>query len=141
MLIPVEEHNQMLRDYMAIAEKTDRPQRDNCRVVVSGMFCEQPPLNLIKSIELAGCYVIDDDFMLVNRWLTEDVPLDGDPIENLARTFIHHLSRHPQLSNRMKRKGPVPRGCCTAQPREGVILPRRVSVIRRCSNGQCCRML
>ena len=90
MLIPVEEHNQLLLDYMAIAEQTERPQRDNCRVVVSGMFCEQPPLNLIKSIELSGCYVIDDDFMLTNRWLTADVPIEGDPIKNLAETFIHH---------------------------------------------------
>lgn len=90
MMIPVEEHNRLLEEYMAITEATDRPMRDNCRVVVSGMFCEQPPLNLIKSIELAGCYVMDDDFMLVNRWLTEDVPLDGDPVINLARTFIHH---------------------------------------------------
>jgi benzoyl-CoA reductase subunit C len=90
MLIPVEEHNQLLLDYMAIAEQTERPQRDNCRVVVSGMFCEQPPLNLIKSIELSGCYVIDDDFMLTNRWLTADVPIEGDPIKNLAVTFIHH---------------------------------------------------
>jgi len=90
MMIPVEEHNRLLEEYMAITEVTDRPMRDNCRVVVSGMFCEQPPLNLIKSIELAGCYVTDDDFMLVNRWLTEDVPLEGDPVKNLATTFIHH---------------------------------------------------
>jgi len=68
----------------------DRPRRDNCRVVLSGMFCEQPPLNLIKSIELAGCYVVNDDFMLVNRWLTQAVPIDGDPIRNLATTFLHH---------------------------------------------------
>lgn len=93
MLIPVEEHNRLLEEYMAIAETTERPQRDNCRVVVAGMFCEQPPLNLIKSIELAGCYVLDDDFMLANRWLTEDVPLEGDPIGNLAKTFIHHSTK------------------------------------------------
>jgi benzoyl-CoA reductase subunit C len=90
MLIPVEQHNQMLIDYMAAIEQEERPQRDNCRVVLSGMFCEQPPLNLIKSIELAGCYVVNDDFMLINRWLTEPVPTDGDPIKNLATTFLHH---------------------------------------------------
>ena len=89
MLIPVEEHNRLLAEYMSAAEETERPQKDNCRVVVTGMFCEQPPLNLIKSIELAGCYVIDDDFMLANRWLREEVPLEGNPIENLAKAFIH----------------------------------------------------
>ena len=41
------------------------PQRDNARVVLTGSFCEQPPLGLIKSIEMAGCYVVDDDFQLV----------------------------------------------------------------------------
>lgn len=90
MMMPVEEHNQLLTDYMGAAEKEERQQRDNCRIVLSGMFCEQPPLNLIKSIELAGCYVVNDDFMLVNRWFTEEVPVDGDPIKNLATTFIHH---------------------------------------------------
>ncbi|NQU70014.1 MAG: benzoyl-CoA reductase subunit C [Rhodospirillales bacterium] len=90
MVLPVEEHSQILVDYLAVAETEDRPMRDNCRVVISGVFCEQPPLNLIKSIELAGCYVVDDDFMLVTRWLLDDVPLDGDPLENLSKAFLHH---------------------------------------------------
>jgi benzoyl-CoA reductase subunit C len=51
---------------------------------------EQPPLNLIKSLELAGCYVVDDDCILVTRWLLEDVPTEGDPLRNLADAFLHH---------------------------------------------------
>jgi len=90
MVLPVEDHNAMLADYLASAEAEDRPMRDNCRIVVTGSFCEQPPLNLIKSIELAGCYVVDDDFMLINRWLLQDVPAEGDPIANLASAFIRH---------------------------------------------------
>ena len=93
MLLPVEEHNQMLIDYMDAVAAEERGLRDNCRVVLSGMFCEQPPLNLIKSIELAGCYVVNDDFMLVNRWLTEAVPVEGDPVRNLATTFLHHSTK------------------------------------------------
>ena len=90
MLLPVEEHSQLLQDYLAAAEAEDRPMRDNCRVVLQGAFCEQPPLSLIKSIELAGCYVVDDDFMLVTRWLRGDVAEDGDPIANLASAFLHN---------------------------------------------------
>lgn len=89
MVLPVEEHNKMIADYLAAAVAADRPMRDNCRVIVTGSFCEQPPLNLIKSIELAGCYIVDDDYLLVNRWLLEDVPEDGDPIANLASLFLH----------------------------------------------------
>jgi len=89
MAMPVEEHSLLLREYLAAAEASARPVRDNCRVVLNGVFCEQPPLNLIKAIEMSGCYVVDDDFMLVNRWLLDDVPTEGDPIEALAQAFLH----------------------------------------------------
>ena len=89
MVIAVEEHTRMLRDYLAAARREPRPLRDNCRVVVNGSFCEQPPLNLIKSIEMAGCYIVDDDYMLINRWLLDDVPTEGKPLESLARAFLH----------------------------------------------------
>ena len=90
LVLPVEQHSAMLRDYLAAARAEERPRRDNCRVVLSGVFCEQPPLNLIKSLELAGCYVVDDDLLLVTRWLTADVSTDGDPLRNLALAFLHH---------------------------------------------------
>ncbi|HEV2551279.1 MAG TPA: benzoyl-CoA reductase subunit C [Stellaceae bacterium] len=89
MILAVEEHNRLLVEYLAAAAAEDRPRRDNSRVVVTGAFCEQPPLNLIKSIELAGCYIVDDDFMLVNRWERSDVPVEGDPIQSLALAYLH----------------------------------------------------
>lgn len=89
MVLPVEEHSQLLRDFLAAVEQEDRRMKDNCRIVLHGAFCEQPPLNLIKSIELAGCYIVDDDFMMVNRLLLEDVPTSGDPLEALASAFLH----------------------------------------------------
>lgn len=89
LVLPVEEHSAMLRDYLAAARAEERPRRDNCRVVVTGAFCEQPPLNLIKSLELAGCYVVDDDLLLVTRWLTADTLIEGDPLRNLASAFLH----------------------------------------------------
>ena len=92
MIVAVEEHSRMLREYLAAAAAEARPRRDNSRVVVTGAFCEQPPLNLIKSIELAGCYIVDDDFMLVNRWERSDVAEEGDPIANLALAYLHNSS-------------------------------------------------
>ncbi|HET9596878.1 MAG TPA: benzoyl-CoA reductase subunit C [Anaeromyxobacteraceae bacterium] len=89
LVLPVEEHTRLLRDYLAAIRAEPRPPRDNCRIVLNGVFCEQPPLNLIKAIELSGCYVVDDDFALVNRFLLDDVPTSGDPLEQLARAFLH----------------------------------------------------
>ncbi|OGP33599.1 MAG: benzoyl-CoA reductase subunit C [Deltaproteobacteria bacterium GWC2_65_14] len=93
MVLPPEEHTLLMRDYLAAAEAEDRPMRDNCRVILVGTFCEQPPLNLIKSLEMAGCYIVDDDLLLVHRWLLGEVPAAGDPVENLARAFLHQSAQ------------------------------------------------
>ncbi len=90
MVLPVEEHSGMVRAFLAAAQEESKPMRDNCRIVLCGTFCEQPPLGLIRSIELAGCYVVDDDFMLVTRWLLDDVPVEGDPLEKLSDAYLHH---------------------------------------------------
>ena len=74
MVLPPEDHTRLVREYIAAADALPRPKRDNARVVITGAFCEQPPLALIKSIEMSGCYIVDDDFMLVTRWLLDDVP-------------------------------------------------------------------
>jgi len=105
MILAVEEHSRLLRAYLDAARSDDRPRRDNTRIVVTGAFCEQPPLNLVKSVELAGCYIVDDDFMLVNRWEKADLPLDGDPIANLARAYLHNslstsAKYEPDLANK-----------------------------------------
>ena len=90
MVLPAEAHTALVREYLAAAEVHERPKRDNARVVLTGGFCEQPPLALIKSIEIAGCYVVDDDFMLVTRWLQDEVPANGNPLEELSKAFLHH---------------------------------------------------
>jgi benzoyl-CoA reductase subunit C len=89
MVLPVEEHTVLVREYLEAAEQFERVKRDNARVVINGSFCEQPPLALIKSIEMSGCYVVDDDFMLVTRWLLDEVPADANPLEELSKAFLH----------------------------------------------------
>jgi benzoyl-CoA reductase subunit C len=106
MVMPVEQHSELLRDYLAAAKQEKRARKDNTRVVVTGAFCELPPLNLIKSIELSGCYIVDDDFMLVNRWEKHDVAVDGDPLANLANAYLHDsCSMTSKFEPEQKRKG------------------------------------
>ena len=74
--------------YLAAVESDDARVRDRVRVIVVGSFCEQPPLGLIKTIERAGCYIVDDDFLLGNRMVPEPVATDGDPVKALSDTFL-----------------------------------------------------
>ncbi len=87
--LPVEEHNESLEHALSAARQGMGKARDNVRVLVEGSFCEQPPLQLIKLIEQAGCYIVDDDFILGPRWFTEDVPVTEDPLRALAESYLH----------------------------------------------------
>jgi len=122
MVLPVEEHTQLMRDYLAAAEQENRPMRDKTRVVITGSFCEQPPLDLIKSIEIAGCHVVDDDYMLVNRWLKGSVATDGDPIANLAKAFLEQsVETSCKYVEVEQRKGKFLVDCVRERRAEGVI--------------------
>jgi len=92
-VLPPEEHTALIRKYLVSCEEQQRPQRDNARVILTGAFCEQPPLGLIKSIEMAGCYVVDDDFQLIQSWLLDEVPESGDPLEELSKAFLHRSAQ------------------------------------------------
>ena len=102
-LLPVDEHTAMLRDYMREARQDpSRRDQDRSRVVVVGMFCEQPPVGLLLTLERAGCWIVDDDLMLGLRWLGDDVSLEGDPLENLAQAF---LSSHVRTASMYEPEG------------------------------------
>jgi benzoyl-CoA reductase subunit C len=84
-VLPPEEHTQLVRDYLAHAPRDpERRELDYSRVVLVGMFCEQPPIGLLRTLERAGCWIVADDLLLGLRWFTGDVAESGDPIENLA---------------------------------------------------------
>ncbi|MDH3268132.1 MAG: benzoyl-CoA reductase subunit C [Ignavibacteria bacterium] len=89
LVIPVEEHNEILEDVCRFIQKEIGEPMDKIKILVSGSFCEQPPIGLIKTIELAGCYIIEDDFLLGSRWIQGDVEDNtDDPISALADAYL-----------------------------------------------------
>jgi benzoyl-CoA reductase subunit C len=89
-VVPPELFIQRARAYMAaIADEPDRI-KDRSRVIIEGAFCEQPPLGLIKTIERTGCYIVDDDFILGNRFLTADPAARGAHVRALASCYLRH---------------------------------------------------
>ena len=89
-VIPVEEHNEILEqvaDY--IHQEIGTPQ-DKIKVVLSGAFCEQPSIGLIRSIEDAGCYIVDDDLQLGSRMIMGDINSKTDnPLAAIANAYIN----------------------------------------------------
>lgn len=88
--MPVEEHNGILKNSIRLLREEAGEPMDNIRVVVSGSFCEQPPIGLIKSIEMSGCYIVDDDFMLGSRWIQGDIDSgSSDPLGAIVNSFLN----------------------------------------------------
>ncbi len=87
-MMPRERHLPMLRTALAGFRSSPARSQDRVRVVVEGSFCEQPPLELLQTFEEAGCYVVNDDLLLGQRWHADPLPLDGDPLETLARHLL-----------------------------------------------------
>jgi benzoyl-CoA reductase subunit C len=86
---PVEDSLDLLERYVAaVGADDERRPMDQARVLLTGSFCEQPPLGLIKTLERSGCYVVEDDFVQIHRWIESDVPTDGDPLANLVEAFL-----------------------------------------------------
>ncbi len=89
LTITVEEHNEILEEILEILQFEIGEPMDNIRVVLSGSFCEQPPIGLLMSIEMAGCYIVDDDLMLGSRWIMGDINnTTSDPLNEIVDSFL-----------------------------------------------------
>lgn len=89
-VIPVEEHNAILEQVCEHIKKEIGVPQDKIKVVISGAFCEQPAVGLIKAIEEAGCYVVDDDYMLGSRMILGDInSKTNKPLEAIALSYIN----------------------------------------------------
>jgi benzoyl-CoA reductase subunit C len=93
-LVPREEHNELLETVLPLIAARPNKKQDKIRLVFEGGFCEQPPLDLIRAIA-RSCYVVDDDLLIGLRWILEDVPLEGDPLLNLAFAYLEKSSYSP----------------------------------------------
>jgi benzoyl-CoA reductase subunit C len=91
-LLSARAHRDLLARFTAAARQ--RPARliDNARVVMVGSFCEQPPLELIQTLERAGCDIVDDDLQLGLRTLLRPIEIAAgeEPLAALSHAYLEH---------------------------------------------------
>jgi benzoyl-CoA reductase subunit C len=97
--LPVEEHTHWLRSYHDAVKASSRHPVDMARVAIRGCFCEQPPLDLVKTLERAGCVIVDDDWLLSQRWYggPVDIAAGEDPFDALVRAFLTRSPACPSM--------------------------------------------
>jgi benzoyl-CoA reductase subunit C len=104
-VLEVRAHNTLLREYMDLAAGLDRRPLDNIRVILCGSFCEQPPVMLLRTLERAGCDLVDDDLILGNRYIEGDISAEGDPLTALAEGFVRRGARTASRYTHGEEKG------------------------------------
>ncbi len=121
-VLPPEEHTEMIRRYLQLAPlETDRREQDMSRVVLVGMFCEQPPLGLLLTLERAGCWIVDDDLLLGLRWFHDDIPTQGDPLDHLVHAYLEEAVRTASVYQPDGRRGGWLVSSVRAHRAEGVV--------------------
>lgn len=89
-----EEHNALLQAMLPQIEARTTRAQDRLRVVFEGGFCEQPPIDLLRTIA-QSCYVVDDDLLIGLRWITSDVIVGADPLQDLASAYLEQSTYSP----------------------------------------------
>jgi benzoyl-CoA reductase subunit C len=93
-LLPREEYNELMRRVLPLIQRSSGHKQDKMRIVFEGAFCEQPPLDLVQVIG-QSCYIVDDDFFIGLRYITEDIDPEGDALWNLAEAYVDKSSYSP----------------------------------------------
>ena len=101
-----EQHNELLCEALRLLDERQTRPMDKPRVVFVGGFCEQPPLEMLETIE-DECFIVDDDLLIGQRWLTEDVPEEGDPVLALAECYVERSAASPVQYDARKPKEDV----------------------------------
>ena len=106
-VLPADEHTALVNEYTLMVQQSDRRPLDNIRVMVRGAFCEQPPLALLRTLERAGCYLVDDDFVVGSRFIPDPIKAEGDPWEALAEAFMQRSLPTASVYDEKHQKGPL----------------------------------
>ncbi len=102
-MMPREQHNELLEAVLPMIEAVDAKQEDRIRVVYEGAFCEQPPLDLVRTIG-RSCYVVDDDFLIGLRYILSDIKQADNPLYQLSWSYLEDSSYSPVQHDLRKRK-------------------------------------
>ncbi|MTE01644.1 2-hydroxyacyl-CoA dehydratase [Paracoccus sp. YIM 132242] len=88
MIMDKAEHTALAEKLVAGFENGTAAPSRGLRLHLSGHFCQAPKPELLAMIEECGVTVVGDDLFHGFRYISTDVPEEGDPIAALARWYM-----------------------------------------------------
>jgi benzoyl-CoA reductase subunit C len=103
MLMPKEEHSAFVEDLLGAFENADPSPEEGKRLFLSGHLCQGPKADILELIKGMGAVFVDDDLYTGYRYYALDVPVNGNPIESLAKRYLDSSLPIPTRSDRAAR--------------------------------------
>ena len=91
MLMPKEEHNNLLAQILEQAQRAEAAPTNNVRVILSGCLCEEPTKGLLDILKECDAVVVDDDLYVGGRYFATPVDEHKNPIEALAERYTNGI--------------------------------------------------
>jgi len=88
MIMDKVEHTAFLEELIADIERSPGPPLAGVRLHLSGHFCQAPKPEILDMIEDCGAVVVGDDLYHGFRYISTDVPDEGDPVDALAAWYL-----------------------------------------------------
>jgi bcr-type benzoyl-CoA reductase subunit C len=95
MIMDKARHTELLRGLLSELESQSVPVSRDVRLHLSGHFCQAPKPELLDMIESCGATVVGDDLYHGFRYISTDVPEDGDPVDALATWYMARNTKVP----------------------------------------------
>jgi len=92
MVMPKEEYNLLLIDYLKQKQSQKASLVDKVRLVITGNPCEDLEPGISQMIEEVGGVVVDDDVFTGSRYFASAIPEDGDPLVALADGYLKGIA-------------------------------------------------
>jgi benzoyl-CoA reductase subunit C len=90
MLMPKEEHNNLLTNLITSVHRAGKVMDDKPRLILSNL-CDQPKRGILELIDQTGAVVADDDLYTGSRYFSTLVDETISPIEALVERYIHDV--------------------------------------------------
>jgi benzoyl-CoA reductase subunit C len=92
MVMPKEEYNPLLSDYLMQKRSQKVSPVDKVRLVITGNPCENLEPGISRMIEDVGGIIVDDDIFTGSRYFTSTIPEVGNPVVALAVGYLEGIA-------------------------------------------------
>lgn len=88
MVMDITEHTALLQQLLGRLGTLNSPPEHLVRLHLSGHFCAPPRPELLNLLEECEVVIVNDDLYHGSRYISTDVPEDGDPFAALASWYL-----------------------------------------------------